>query len=246
MITFLSQYYTWRGLSLNSAGLPLLFAALIVMVIGLVAQARVKSVFKKYSQMRSGSGFTGEEAARELLRMNGSSVSVGRSRGSLTDNFNPRAGCVALSETVYSSDSVAALAVAAHECGHVMQYQDGYFGIKLRNFILPAASFGSRFSYILVVLGLFLGSFGYYVSLLGVVLFGFVFLFQLITLPVELNASRRALDMLTSAGFISGREGENAARKVLNAAAFTYFVSTLASAVTFLRLLAMISGRRRR
>ncbi len=244
-MSVLLSYYYGRGLTLNSASMPLLLAALVVMVIGLVAQARVNSVFKKYSKMRASSGFTGAEAASEILRMNGSPVGIRMSRGNLTDNFNPRTGCVSLSEAVYNSDSVSALAVAAHECGHVMQYQEGYAGIKIRNFLLPAANIGSKFSYLLVIVGLFLGSLGYYVSLAGVVLFGFVLLFQLVTLPVELNASRRALDMLTSAGFISGTEEESSARKVLNAAAMTYFVAALASAITFLRLLAIVSRRRK-
>lgn len=240
----INLYYYYRGLSINSASLPFVIAAVVVMVIGMIAQAGVNSTFRKYSQVRASSGVTAAEAASELLRRNGSQVAVTRIAGSLTDNYNPREGRVALSETVYGSNSVAALAVAAHECGHVMQYESGYFAIKLRNFLLPAAKFGSQFSYLLVVAGLFLGSFGYYVSLAGVVLFGFVFVFQLITLPVELNASSRALDMLTSAGFISGREEESAARKVLNAAAFTYVVSALASAVNFLRLFTVVSRRR--
>lgn len=237
------SYFYYLG---DSPGMILLLAALFVMVIGMIAQARVKSTFEKYSGVYSGANITAAEAARSILSMNGSSVQVRQIRGSLTDNFNPREGCVSLSETVYPSASIAAIAVAAHECGHVMQYQEGYAAIKLRNFLLPAANFGSRFSYLLVIGGLFLGSFGYYVSMVGVVLFGFALVFQLITLPVELNASRRALDMLAAAGYITGAEEENAAKKVLRAAAFTYLIAALSAAVSFLRLLSIASSGRRR
>ena len=242
----LSYYYYGRGFNYSPQGVILLLAAVAVMIVGLIAQSKVKSTFNKYSSVRGSSGLTAAEIAQRLLRNNGSNVGVKPISGSLTDNFNPKTGCVSLSEAVYSSTSIAAIAVAAHECGHVMQYEQGYSPIKLRNFILPAASFGSRFSYILVIVGLFLGSFGYYVSLVGVALFAFAFAFQLITLPVELNASRRALDMLAAEGFISGGEEESSARKVLRAAAFTYVVAALSAAISFLRLLAIArSGRRR-
>lgn len=242
-----SSYYTQRGgLTINSTGMLLLLGAVVIMIVGMIAQARVKSVFNKYAQVPSSCGRTAAEVAEQLLRSNGSSVQIARTKGSLTDNYNPRTGCVSLSESVYSSRSVAAIAVAAHECGHVMQYEQGYSAIRFRNFLLPAANFGSRFSYILVILGLFMGSFGYYVSLVGVALFAFALLFQLITLPVEVNASRRALDMLTSAGCITGSEEETAARKVLRAAAFTYFIAALAAAVSFFRLLLIANSGRRR
>ena len=244
----LTAYYGYYGsrASLDSTSFILLLAALAVMAAGIIAQARVRSVFEKYSKMTASSGRTAAEAAEDILYRNGSSVGVARTNGTLTDNYNPKTGCVSLSDSVYDSRSVAAVAVAAHECGHVMQYEQGYAAIKLRNFLLPAASFGARFSYLLVILGLFFGTFGYYVSMIGVVLFGFALVFQLVTLPVELNASRRALDMLTSAGYISGREEETAARKVLRAAAFTYLIAVLSAAVSFLRLLVIArSGRRR-
>ncbi|MCR5611004.1 MAG: zinc metallopeptidase [Clostridiales bacterium] len=239
------SYYSSRGLS-ESPGMLLLLAAIAIMIVGMIAQARVTSTFQKYSGLRCSSGMSASEIARRLLEMNGSNVRVRQISGSLTDNFSPKAGCVSLSEAVYSSQSVAAIAVAAHECGHVMQYEEGWAAIKFRNFLLPAANFGSRFSYILVIGGLFLGAFGYYVSLVGVVLFGFALVFQLVTLPVELDASRRALDMLASAGFITRGEEESAARKVLRAAAFTYLVAALSAAVSFLRLLSIANSGRRR
>lgn len=247
MLVFLSyanEYYYTRGA--DGSYTYLLLAALAIMVLGVIAQTRVQSTFRKYSEMYSSSGMTAASAATNLLASNGSGVRVAQIPGTLTDNYNPKAGCVSLSQSVYSSTSIAAIAVAAHECGHVMQYESGYFPIKLRNSILPVANLGARFSYLLVILGIFMGSFGYIVSLVGVGLFAFAFIFQLLTLPVELNASQRALDMLTSAGYIRGGEEEQAAKKVLRAAAFTYFVAVLSSAVSLLRLIAIANSSRRR
>ena len=222
-----------------------LFAIVIVMILGAIAQYRVRSVFAKYSQVDSGCGRTASQIASALLAANGSSVRVACIQGSLTDNYNPRTGQVSLSQTVYSSTSISAIAVAAHECGHVMQYEQGYTPIIMRNKILPIANIGARFSYLLVILGLIMGGLGYYVSLAGVALFAFAFVFQLITLPVELDASNRALDMLSAGGYIVSAEHESAARKVLRAAAFTYFVAVLSSAVTLLRLLSIVNSGRR-
>lgn len=247
-IALLSYPYTERtsGLVLNSRYTLLLLAAIAVMVLGMVAQVGVQNTFNKYSQVRASCGKTAAQIAQELLRSNGSSVGVQQTAGSLTDNYNPKTGCVSLSQSVYSSTSVAAIAVAAHECGHVMQYQNGYNLIKLRNSILPVANFGARFSYLLVLVGMFMGSFGYTVSMIGVVLFGTVLVFQLLTLPVELNASARALDMLNAGGYITIGEEETAAKKVLRAAAFTYVVAVLSAAISFLRLLAIAQSNRRR
>lgn len=244
----LSYYGTdgFYGLRFNYSLSGYLFALIAVMVLGIIAQSRVKSVYNKFSQIPASCGRTASFVANDLLRSNGSSVNVQQISGSLTDNYNPKAGCVSLSQTVYNSTSIAALAVAAHECGHVMQYESGYSLIKLRNAILPAANIGARFSYLLVILGLFLGTMGHTVSMIGVVLFAFVFAFQLLTLPVELDASRRALNMLTSAGYITGAEEEGSAKKVLRAAAFTYVVAVLSAAVSFLRLLAIANSTRRR
>ena len=223
-----------------------LIAMLGVMLLGIIAQAGVRSAFEKYSKVDSGCGKPAAQVAKELLSANGSGVQVGAIQGSLTDNYNPKTGQVSLSQTVYPSSSIAAIAVAAHECGHVMQYESGYGPIRFRNTLLPVANIGARFSYILVFLGMIIGGMGYYVSLAGVALFAFAFIFQLVTLPVELNASNRALDMLTAGGYICGAEQEAGARKVLRAAAFTYVVAVLASAVTLLRLLAILNSGRRR
>lgn len=223
-----------------------LIALLGIMIIGMIAQAKVNSTFTRYSQMDSGCGKPAAQVAHELLASHGSSVAVTAINGSLTDNYNPKTGQVALSQSVYSSSSVAALAVAAHECGHVMQYESGYTPIMIRNSILPVANIGARFSYLLVLVGLIMGGAGYYISMAGVALFAFALIFQLITLPVELNASNRALDMLAEGGYIVGAERETAARKVLRAAAFTYFVAVLSSAVMLLRLMSIASYGRRR
>lgn len=248
MLTLLStDYYSnYGGVSMDSMYTLLLFAAIAIMVIGMIAQARVTSTFNKYSQMQASSRRTAAEIANQLLRSNGSSVQVVQIEGSLTDNYNPKAGCVSLSQTVYGSSSIAAIAVAAHECGHVMQYESGYSLIKLRNSILPVANIGARFSYLLVILGLFMGALGRTVSLIGVALFAFAFLFQLLTLPVEIDASNRALDMLTSAGYIKVGEEETAAKKVLRAAAFTYLVAVLSAAISLLRLFMIANSNRRR
>lgn len=216
-----------------------------VMILSFIIQQRLQSKFAKYSKVPA--AYTGAEIAELMLRQNGiSDVKVISTKGKLTDHYNPTDKTINLSEMVYGSRSVAAIAVAAHECGHVMQYQSGYNAIKIRNAILPAANFGARFSYLLVIVGLFIGSFGYTVCMVGVALFAFVLAFQLLTLPIELNASARALDMLNAGGYITIGEEETAAKKVLRAAAFTYVVAVLSAAISFLRLLAIAQSRRRR
>ncbi len=230
--------------NLNDRDFLLLLALLAVMVIGAIAQARVQSVFRKYDKISANNGRSAADVANALLRSNNSSVGVAQTAGSLTDNFNPRTGVVSLSQSVYSSGSIAAMAVAAHEVGHVMQYESDYTPIRIRNSLLPLASFGSRFSYLIVIVGLFMGSIGNVVCFVGIGLFTFAFLFQLITLPVELNASKRALEMLSQGGYITGAEQENGARKVLNAAACTYLVAAIASLLSLLRLMSLASRRR--
>jgi Zn-dependent membrane protease YugP len=248
MLVLLSygDYAGRLALSLTNGRGILLIALLGLILLGFVAQSKVATTFNKYSRTSASCGLSASQVAEALLRSNGSSVRIQMIRGSLTDNFNPKTGCVSLSESVYPSSSISALAVAAHECGHVMQYEKGYGAIRFRNALLPAANIGSHFSYLLVILGLFLGKFGYVVSLIGVALFAIVFLFQLITLPIELNASSRAITMLVSGGYIRGREEEAAARKVLRAAAFTYVVAVLSAAVSLLRLFAIANSGRRR
>jgi len=216
---------------------------LLVTVLGYAAQAGVTKAFNKYSQELSASRISGGEMARELLRKAGSSVTVTEVRGSLTDHYNPRTQQVGLSDNVYPSGSVAALAVAAHEIGHVMQYEEGYVPIRIRNSILPVANLGSKAAPFIVLLGVFLGSFN--LAMLGVYLFGAMLLFQVVTLPVEFNASRRGLQMLTEGGYIASNQ-ESGARKVLRAAAFTYVVAVLITLVSMLRLIMIANSSRRR
>ena len=223
---------------------PMLLLLIAVAALGLFASARVNSVFKKYSNMLASSGRSASEVASALLISGGSDARLTRVSGSLTDHYDPRTDTVGLSDAVYDQCSVAALAVAAHEIGHVMQYDEGYGPIKLRNSLVPVANICSTVSPWIVLLGVFMGSFD--IAIFGAVLFGAILLFQLVTLPVELNASRRALDMLTSGGYLASREEEAAARKVLNAAAATYVVAALSAFVSFLRLFLMASRTRRR
>lgn len=218
-------------------------AVIAVLILGIVAQVRVKNVYKRYSQVRALSGIPASQMAAEALRSAGSNVRVEQIPGALTDNYNPRTGIVSLSQGTYSSSSIAALAVAAHEIGHVMQHEEGYGPIKVRNALLPVASIGSTAAPYITIAGVLMGSFG--LAMLGVYLFLGILLFQLVTLPVEFNASRRGLALLEDGGYIAYDERGDAS-KVLRAAATTYVVAALSTLVSFLRLLAMASSTRRR
>ena len=218
----------------------LFLAVIVVFILGIWAQIRVKNTYKKYSQEYASSGVTAANMAERMLSEHGSSVQVTMIPGSLTDNYNPRTGLVSLSESTYGSTSVAALAVAAHEIGHVMQHQEGYIPIKIRNAILPAASIGSTAAPYIVILGAIMGS--YNLAMIGVYLF---LAMLIVTLPVELNASGRGLEMLESGGYISyDQRGD--AKAVLKAAAMTYIVAALSTLVSFLRLLMIANNSRRR
>ena len=219
------------------------FAVILVMVIGMIAQARVTSTFKRYTKLRASAGKAARDVAQELLLSHGLDTQIKPVGGNLTDHFDPRNNTVGLSQAVYDDESVSALAVAAHEIGLVLQYDEGYVPIKIRNAILPVAQFGSTLSPWIVILGLFMGSFN--LAMAGVCLFAAVFLFQLVTLPVEFNASSRGIQMLTAGGYINTSEEEAGARKVLRAAAMTYVVSALATLVSLFRLMS-IAGRARR
>ncbi len=230
-------YYGYYG------GSSLLFIALIgVLILSFVAQARVNKTFQKYSQMPAQSGMTAAEVAEQLLRNGGSAAALTEVSGRLTDHYDPRNNTVGLSNAVYSERSIAALAVAAHEIGHVMQYESGYLPIKIRNTILPVANVGSIAAPYIVLAGV-LFSFPN-LAYAGCLLFGAMLLFQVVTLPVEYNASNRALVMLEEGGYIS-REEAPMAKKVLRAAGNTYVVAALASFISLLRLLS-IAGRSRR
>ncbi len=219
---------------------------LIGAVISMIASANVSSTFKKYSTIRSGTGITGAQAAEELLRRNGiTDVTVKQIRGNLTDHYNPATKTVNLSESVYDSQSVAAIGVAAHECGHVMQHADGYLPLSIRAALVPVANFGSKLGIPVCILGFFLGEMGGTFITIGIWMFSLGVAFQIVTLPVEFNASNRALAQLETNGMLS-REELVHTRKVLSAAALTYVAAAAASILQLLRLILLFGGNRRR
>ena len=212
-------------------------------ILSLIASASVKSTYSKYSKVLSLRGMTGGDLASEILRRAGIyDVRVELVRGQLTDHYSPKENVIRLSEGVYGSSSVAALGVAAHEAGHVLQYYGNYAPIRIRNSILPVVNFSSGLSVPILLLGYFLG-FSLLVNI-GIALFFFVVLFQLITLPVEFNASSRGMQQLESCGALSSEELP-LAKKVLSAAAMTYVASLAVSLAQFLRLILISNGRRR-
>jgi len=210
-------------------------------LISMFAQVKVKSTYKKYSEIMSTGSKTAMEITRRILDSNGlQNVGIEHVSGSLTDHYDPRVNVIRLSDTVYSDVSVASIGVAAHEAGHAVQYKEGYMPIKIRNAVLPAANLGSKLSVPLILFGIIL-SFGPLVDA-GILLFSFVLLFQLITLPVEFNASKRAIKTLDNANILTGDELIGA-KKVLNAAALTYVAAALLSAMQLLRF--VLLNRRR-
>lgn len=212
------------------------------LLIALVAQIKVKTTFHKYAKVMNARGLSGAEVAAKILSSNGVlDVAVQRVSGNLTDHFDPTARVIRLSQSVYDSHSVAAVGVAAHEAGHALQYAENYFPIRLRAAIIPVTKVGSALSWPLIILGLVF-SFGLLVNL-GIILFSVVTLFQLVTLPVEFNASRRALNILQQQGILAPEE-LGGARKVLTAAAMTYVAALLVSVMQLLRLIALFSNRR--
>lgn len=220
--------------------LPVIIAALWSMW----ASAKVNSTFKQFSKMPNSRGMTGADCAMAVLRAGGVyDVRVERVSGNLTDHFDPKAKVIRLSDSVYSSNSVAALGVAAHEAGHAVQHSVGYFPMKIRSAIIPATQIGSNLALPLVLIGIIL-SFPT-LAYLGVAFFGLSSLFQLVTLPVEFNASQRALDALKEGNILVGNE-VNSARKVLSAAAMTYVAALAVSLANLLRLFMMVNRNSRR
>ena len=225
---------------------PTYVLVLIGAVICLIASARVKSTFNKYSRYRSMSGMTGAQAAERILNSAGIyDVTVCHISGSLTDHYNPSKKTLNLSDSVYGSNSVAAIGVAAHECGHAIQHQKNYVPLTLRTAIVPVANIGSTLAWPLILIGLFFNrSTGAMLINLGILGFSFAVLFQLVTLPVEFNASRRALHILGEQGILSDSELPYT-RKVLKAAALTYVASAAAAILQLLRLVLLFGGRNR-
>ncbi len=214
-----------------------------VLILSMIASAKVNSSFKKYSKVMSARRITGAQAAFEVLRYYGiTNVQIERVSGNLTDHYDPRTNVIRLSDNVYNSTSVAAIGVACHEAGHAAQYAQSYVPIKLRNFILPAANLGSKLGFPLAILGFFLGFEP--LAMFGVIFFSFAVLFQLITLPVEFNASKRALSVIGQVDIL-GDEEKNGAKKVLTAAAMTYVAALAVSVANLLRLILMVNRRRK-
>lgn len=215
-------------------------------VICLLASAGVKTAFNKYSKVRSMSGMTGAMVAERILHIAGiTDVRVGHVAGNLTDNYNPRDKVVYLSDTVYGSNSVAAIGVAAHECGHAIQHARSYFPLSFRTAFVPVAKLGSTLAWPVIILGAFINSkSGMLIIDIGILLFSFAVLFHIITLPVEFNASRRALVMLKTNGILSDEELKGT-RKVLKAAALTYVASAAAAILQLLRIILLFGGRDR-
>lgn len=224
---------------------PTYILVMIGVVICLLASAKMNSTFSKYSRVRSHSGMTGKEAAEALLHREGIyDVRVEYVAGNLTDHYDPRSKVLRLSDATYQQTSVAAIGVAAHECGHAIQHARGYAPLSIRSALVPVANFGSSIAWLLIIIGLIMNSQTSQLFLnLGVIAFSMAVLFQIVTLPVEFNASRRALKILGNTGMLYPDEVRET-RKVLTAAALTY-VAGAASAILQLLRLIMISNSRR-
>ena len=218
------------------------------LILSLVCSARVNSTFKKYSQQFSSRGITGADAAWRVLNANGvRGVRIEQISGNLTDHYDPSANVIRLSSSVYGSTSTAAIGVACHEAGHAVQYAQSYFPIRIRAAIIPVTNFGSKLAMPLIMVGLLLSALGnlsYFFVYLGIACFGLSLVFQLVTLPVEFNASRRALEAIDQTGILNEQERKGA-KKTLSAAAMTYVAATAVALAQLLRLI-MIFGNRRR
>ena len=224
---------------------PTYVLVLIGAVLSLLASAKVNSTYAKYSKVRSMTGMTGAQAAERILYQAGiRDVRIEHIRGNLTDHYDPSAKVVRLSDATYNSPSVAAVGVAAHECGHVLQHYEGYAPLKIRTALVPAANIGSKLGIPLILLGLLLGSNPVLVNI-GIWVFCLAVLFQVVTLPVEFNASRRAVQILDRQGIL-GSEEVRQCRQVLGAAALTYVAAAAASILQLLRLILLFGGRDRR
>ena len=231
-------YYDWTSIVI----------LLPAIILALAAQGKVSSTFNKYSRVPSRVGMTGAEAARRIMELNGIyDVSIERVSGNLTDHYDPSKKVLRLSDSVYSSSSIAAIGVAAHESGHAIQHARGYAPLSLRTLLVPAANIGSRLAMPLILLGIifsFSSMMGTSLITLGIILFGLSVVFTIVTLPVEFNASRRAIECLGESRILYDDELAGA-KKVLSAAAMTYVASTAVALANFLRLIIIFGGRRR-
>ena len=223
---------------------PTYILVLIGAVLSILASAKVNSTYARYSRVRSRTGMTGAQAAERILYQAGiRDVKVEHVRGNLTDHYDPSSKTVRLSDATYDSPSVAAVGVAAHECGHVLQHYQGYAPLKIRSALVPAANFGSRLGMPLILIGVLMGMNQTLVSI-GIWVFSLAVLFQIVTLPVEFNASNRAVQILDRQGILAGEE-VGQCRKVLSAAALTYVAAAAASVLQLLRLVMLFGGRGR-
>lgn len=231
-------------------GFDMTYVVLVLpcLILSLWASANVNSTFKRYSKQLSVRHITGAEAAQRVLSANGvTGVRIERVGGNLTDHFDPRTNVIRLSDSVYSSTSTAAIGVACHEAGHAVQYARNYGPIKLRAAVIPATNIGSKLAMPLILIGLlfsFMGNASYWLVYAGIACFGLSLVFQLVTLPVEFNASHRAMEAISSAGILTEDE-QRGARKTLNAAAMTYVAATAVALMQLLRLILLFGGRRR-
>lgn len=224
---------------------PTYILILIGVVVSMLASSRVKSTYAKYNRVRNHAGITGAMAAQQILRQAGIyDVSVQHVAGELTDYYDPKNKVLRLSDSTYGSTSVAALGVAAHECGHAIQHATNYVPLSLRSMLVPVANFGSQISWPLILVGLFMnGNMSVLLINAGILLFTCAVAFQIVTLPVEFNASSRALRILGASGLLYEDE-VGKARKVLHAAALTYVASAASAILQLLRLLILTRGRR--
>ncbi len=225
---------------------PTYSLVLIGLLLCLAASARVRSTYAKYGRVRSRSGLTGREAAEQILRSAGIyDVRIEHVSGNLTDHFDPGNRVLRLSDATYQSASVAAVGVAAHECGHAIQHSRGYAPLKIRSAIVPMANFGSAIAWPLILLGLLFNSRSSYLLIqIGILAFSFAVLFQLVTLPVEFNASRRAVQILGESGMLLSDQ-LSMTKKVLRAAALTYVAGAASAILQLLRIILLTGGRRR-
>lgn len=222
---------------------PTYILVIIGIIITMIASANVNATFRKYDEISSRRGLTGAAAARKILDANGlHNIRIERISGKLSDHYSPKEGVIRLSESTYNSTSIAALGVAAHECGHAVQHQVGYTPIKVRNAMVPAVNICSYMAIPIILIGLFISQ---QLAMIGVILYCAVLAFQIVTLPTETNASARAIDTLYNMAILDEDELRGT-KKVLRAAAMTYFASMAATALQILRLFMLVSGNRRR
>ena len=219
---------------------------LIGAILCMAASAKVNSTYNKYSKVRSMTGMTGAQVAQKILQYNGIyDVQIEHVRGNLTDHYDPSKKVLRLSDSVYGSTSVAAIGVAAHECGHAVQHQVGYVPIKIRSALVPAANIGSKLGLPLILLGVIFGGAGSTLAQIGIWVFALAVLFQIVTLPVEFNAAGRAIKMLDQYGILHHQEVGHV-KKVLSAAALTYVAAAASAILQLLRLVLIFGGGRDR